>query len=102
MLSSKDMAYTVKKPGELSDAEIKTILDNWDVPEWNDMKPEAFRNRFGKSEFHVLTDAVSNMLSVARINFNFKIRIEEKEYRIAELVGFVAVELLKGYGKELL
>jgi len=102
MLSSKDMAYTVKKPGELSDAEIKTILDNWDVPDWNDMKPEAFRNRFGKSEFHVLTDAVSNMLSVARINFNFKVRIEEKEYRIAELVGFVAVELLKGYGKELL
>jgi hypothetical protein len=90
MLSTKDMAHTVKNPGQLSDAEIKTILDNWDVPDWNDMKPEEFRNRFRKSEFHLLTDPVSNL------------KIDESEYQIAELVGFVAVEILKGYGKILL
>jgi hypothetical protein len=38
MLSTKNMAHTVKNPGQLSDAEIKTILDNWDVPDWNDMQ----------------------------------------------------------------
>src|ERR1700759_2449065 len=102
MLATKDMAYAVKNPTELSDAEIKTILDSWDEPDWNDMKPEEFRNHFGKSEFHILTDSVPNILSVARINFNFKVKIDEKEYKIAELVGFVTVEILKGYGKELL
>jgi hypothetical protein len=102
MLSTKDIAYSVKNPGQLSDAEIKTILENWDVPDWSDMKPDEFRNRFKKSEFHLLTDPVSNMLSIARINFNFKVKIEEKEYQIAELVGFVAVEILQGYGKVLL
>ena len=102
MLSTKHKDYAVKKPVDLSDAEIKTILDSWDVPDWNDMKPEEFRNHFGKSEFHLLTDSLSNMLSVGRINFNFRVKIDEKEYQIAELVGFVAVEILKGYGKELL
>ncbi len=77
MLSTKDMAYAVKNPGQLSDAEIKTILDNWDVPEWKDMQPEEFRNHFRKSEFHLLTDSASDMLSIARINFNFKVKIDE-------------------------
>jgi hypothetical protein len=102
MLSTKDMAHAVKNPGQLSDTEIKTILDNWDVPDWSDMNPEEFRNHFRKSEFHLLTDLDSNMLSVARINFNFRVKIDETEYQIAELVGFVAVEILKGYGKILL
>ena len=102
MLSTNDMAYAVKNPGQLSDAEIKIILDNWDVPDWRDMQPEEFKNHFRKSEFHLLTDPVSNMLSIARINFNFKVKIDESEYHIAELVGFVAVEILKGYGKILL
>jgi hypothetical protein len=102
MLTTKDMAYAVKNPGQLSDAEIKTILDNWDVLDWNEMKPEEFKNRFRRSEFHLLTDSTSNLLSIARINFNFKVKIDESEYQIAELVGFVAVEILKGYGKILL
>ena len=102
MSSTKDIAYAVKNPGELSGAEIKIILDNWDVPEWSEMQPEEFRKHFGKSEFHLLTDPVSNILGVARINFNFKVKIDEKEYQIAELAGFVAVEILKGYGKDLL
>ena len=102
MAAAKDMVYTIKNTGQLSDVEIKTILDNWDVPDWNDMKPEEFRSRFTKSEFHLLTDSASNLLSIARINFNFKVKIDETEYQIAELVGFVAVEILKGYGKILL
>jgi hypothetical protein len=42
------------------------------------------------------------MLSISRINFNFKVKIDETEHQLAELVGFVAVEILKGYGKILL
>jgi hypothetical protein len=102
MLSTNDMTYAVKHPEQLSDTEIKIILDSWDVSDWNDMKPEEFRNRFKKSEFHILFNSASNMLSIARINFNFKVRIIETEYQIAELVGFVAVEILKGYGKTLI
>lgn len=101
-MTTNDVNYTVKNPGELLETEIKKILETWDVPEWKDMKSEAFRQKFGKSEFHVLTDSGSNLLSIARINFNFKVKIEKSEYQLAELVGFVAVEILKGYGKELL
>jgi hypothetical protein len=97
-----ERTYSIKKPEQLSDAEIKTILETWDVGEWKDMKPAEFRDRFKKSEFHLLTDTDSRLLSIARINFNFKVKIAETKYQMAELVGFVAVEILKGYGKELL
>ena len=66
------------------------------------MGPGEFRNKFKKSEFHLLTDPLSNILSIARINFNFKVKIDELEHQIAELVGFVTVEVLKGYGKVLM
>jgi hypothetical protein len=102
MLAANETTYVIKSPGQLSDAEIKTILESWDVADWGDMKLEEFRNRFKRSEFHVLTDSASRMLSIARINFNFKVKITETEYQIAELVGFVAIEILKGYGKVLL
>jgi|SRR5450432_1034867 hypothetical protein len=94
--------YTIKNSNELSDAEIKIILDSWEVAEWKEMKADEFRQRFEHSEFHLLTDFESNMLSIARINFKFKIKVNETVYQIAELVGFVAVEILRGYGKILL
>ena len=102
MLPAKDMSYSVKKSNELSDDEIKIILENWDVVEWKEMGPDEFRNRFTKSEFHLLTDSLLNILSITRINFNFKVKIDETEHQIAELVGFVTVEVLNGYGKVLL
>jgi hypothetical protein len=94
--------YLVKKSDELSDAEIKTILDTWDVEEWNQLNVDEFKDRFAHSEFHLLTDESVHILSFARINFKFKVRIDESVYNIAELVGFVAVEILKGYDKTLL
>src|SRR5882762_11920358 len=98
MLSPTQTTYKVKLSAGLSDVEIKTILDNWDVADWKEMEADAFRKRFENSEFHLLTDAGSNMLSIARINFKFKVKIGERIYPIAELVGFVAIEILKGYG----
>jgi hypothetical protein len=94
--------YLIKKPAELSDTDIKIILDCWNVDEWNGLGNEEFRKKFEKSEFHLLMDPDSKMLCVARINFHFKVKIDEVKYPIAELVGFVAIDVLKGYGKELL
>jgi hypothetical protein len=102
MLSTTDKTHSIKKPEQLSDNEINTILESWDVADWKDMKPVEFKERFKKSEFHLLTDANARLLSIARINFNFKVKISETEYQMAELVGFVAVEILKGYGKILI
>lgn len=94
--------YLVKNPADLSEDEIKIILDSWDVEEWKGMAGIQFKKKFEKSEFHLLQDAGSNILCVARINFHFKVRIDEVIYPIAELVGFAATEILKGYGRELL
>jgi hypothetical protein len=94
--------YTIKRSADLLDTEIQTILDSWDVDEWKAMGSGAFRKRFEKSEFHLLFDPGNKMLSVARINFEFKVRMDELNYQMAELVGFLAIEILKGYGKILL
>jgi hypothetical protein len=94
--------YMVKQSSALTPAEIKIILDSWDVDDWKGMTEDVFKNKFEKSEFHLLTDEGQKILCVARINFHFKVRIHEKDYPIAEFVGFVATEILKGYGKELL
>jgi hypothetical protein len=94
--------YVVKNPTELSPSDINIILDSWDIDEWKGMAEDAFKKKFEKSEFHLLTDTDQKILCIARLNFHFKVRIHEKDFQIAELVGFVATEILKGYGRELL
>lgn len=37
MVPTKDTSYFIKKPNELSDNEIKIILESWDVLEWKEM-----------------------------------------------------------------
>jgi N-acetylglutamate synthase-like GNAT family acetyltransferase len=44
----------------------------------------------------------AKLLSIARINYQFKVMVNEKEYDIGELVGLVSLEILKGHGKLLL
>ncbi len=94
--------HLIKRPDELSASEIQIILINWEEEEWKQLTPEEFRKRFEDSEFHLLNGEDSSLLSVARINFRFKVSIRESVYDIAELVGFITVEVLKGYGKILL
>jgi hypothetical protein len=94
--------HLIKRPTELSESEIQIILTNWEVEEWKQLTPEEFRKRFEHSEFHLLNGEDSSLLSVARINFKFKVSIDESVYDIAELVGFITVEVLKGYGEMLL
>ncbi|WP_207434180.1 GNAT family N-acetyltransferase [Sabulibacter ruber] len=94
--------YHSKKAEDLREEEIATILEHWEVPEWRQMDAEAFREKFAKSDFHLLVGERSEILCVARINFDFRIRINDQEHDFAEFVGFVAMEKGKGYGTQLL
>lgn len=97
-----DTVYIIKETSQLTLKEIKVILMSWDVPEWRNMSSEKFRNVFSQSEFHLLASPDSKLLCIARINFRFKIEVQQVIYDIAELVGLVAIEKGKGYGKKLL
>lgn len=94
--------YTIKETSRLSLKEINIILTHWDVPEWKNMSSEKFRSVFSQSEFHLLTGPDSKLLCASRINFRFKIEVKQIIYNVAELVGLVAIEKGKGYGKRLL
>jgi hypothetical protein len=53
--------YIVKNSSELTEAEIKTILENWDVEEWKRLKPEISKNLRSQSS---LTDSGLNILCI--------------------------------------
>jgi GNAT superfamily N-acetyltransferase len=94
--------YTIKKSTELTTQEINTILQYWEIEAWMQMTEEEFRHAFKDSAFHLLTYNGSEILCLARINFDFSIQVGQQLYRIAELVGLVAAEKGKGYGKALI
>ncbi|HYH14392.1 MAG TPA: hypothetical protein VD794_04180 [Flavisolibacter sp.] len=94
--------YQVKKATHLLPNEINLILSTWDVKEWNSLSVTDFRNQFFSSEFHLLLDNSYSIVSFARINFDFKLQIEDQAYSIPEFVGFISVRKGKGYGSMLL
>jgi hypothetical protein len=96
------VSYHIKTPEMLSASEIKTILQHWEVEEWLSFTVDEFNERFSDSEFHLLVDQGSNILSVTRINFDFKIEVNGSVYKLSELVGLVSVEKMKGYAKRLI
>lgn len=96
------ISYIQKTANGLSEGEIRTILSYWEVEEWKALTGDEFRDMFKQSEFHLLTTNHSVILCLARINFDFAIRTGNALYTVAELVGLVATEPGKGYGKELL
>lgn len=96
------MKYQIKTPDELTEKEIEHILQLWEVSEWNTMKPDYFRSFFKDSEFHFLLDTTEEILAIIRVNFDFTLKISEKEYSFAEVVGFVATHRKKGYGSQLI
>jgi len=61
----------------------------------------SFKTKFKNSEFHFL-EIDDKIVSLARINFDFKLEIQKNFYGFAELVGFVSVEKAKKYGSFLL
>jgi hypothetical protein len=93
----------LKTADQLSPAEIMTILRLWDIPEWLDMPVPDFRSTFSSSSFYLLTtDDTEDILCVARINHDFKLRIGDETHRFAELVGLVSAGKQKGAGSLLL
>lgn len=95
------MKYQVKETKDLTEAEIKHILELWDISAWNTMKSPYFRSFFKDSEFHFLLDADENILAVMRVNFDFTLKIADNEYSFAEVVGLVSAHKKKGYGEAL-
>ncbi len=94
--------YQIKKATELSGEEIKTILSHWAVEEWREIEPDVFIAKFRGSEFHVLYSEQGELLSVARMNFEFKIIFNDLPYSFAELVGLVSIVKEKGFARYLL
>lgn len=94
--------YEIKRVDDLGDREIGVILKNWNVPEWMEMNATDFRQTFRHSEFHLLKNQQNDFLAVARINFDFNVKIGDNNYNFPELVGLVAIIKMKGYGKQLI
>ena len=95
-------AYQIFTSDNISDTYIKDILHLWNIAEWKDLSPTVFREQFVLSEFHILKNEEGNILSLARIHTEFKIRISQNIYIFHELVGLVSKEEQKGFGKILL
>ncbi|NIF06438.1 GNAT family N-acetyltransferase [Chryseobacterium sp. Tr-659] len=95
------MKYQIKEAKDLKEKEIEHILHLWDVSAWNTMKSAYFRTFFKDSEFHFLMDTDENILAVLRVNFDFTLKISDKDYSFAEVVGLVAAHEKKGYGAAL-
>lgn len=96
------MKYQIKKPDELTENEIKIILNLWEVSEWDSMDSTYFRSFFKDSEFHFLIGSEEEILALMRLNFDFVLEISKKKYHFAEAVGLVSAHKKKGYGKRLI
>ncbi|QNF31557.1 hypothetical protein HUW51_02005 [Adhaeribacter swui] len=96
------LRYQIKQPDELQPIEIRTILHYWEVDEWQQLSESEFKNKFAQSEFHLLTNENFKILAVARLNFDFSIKVQDQFYKLVELVGLVAMEKRRGYGKKLI
>jgi len=95
------MLYSIKRSKDLSDKEVELILKSWEIEDWFDLDFSSFKIKFENSEFHLL-EIENKIVSLARINFDFKLEIQKKLYSFTELVGLVSVEKTKGYGSFLL
>ncbi|WP_131797323.1 GNAT family N-acetyltransferase [Chryseobacterium kwangjuense] len=95
------MNYQIKKPDELTEHEIRYILNLWEASEWNLLNSSDFRNLFKDSEFHLLLDPENEILAVIRLNLDFTLDISGKPYSFGEVVGLVSAQEKKGYGSKL-
>jgi hypothetical protein len=96
------LTYQIKQAQELSAEEINRVLHAWEVQEWLNLSEVAFKQHFAQSEFHLLTGPENTLLAVARIHFDFCLRIDQRRYAFAELVGLVSLQPRRGYGSHLL
>lgn len=95
------MQYFIKKSKDLSDKDIDLILKSWEIEDWFNLDSADFKIKFENSEFHFLEND-DRIVSLARINFDFRLEIQKNLYNFAEFVGFVSIEKAKRYGSFLL
>lgn len=96
------MIYSVKKPGELTESDIKVIIKLWENEEWFGLSSDDFKILFKDSEFHLLLDNENKIASILRLNFDFTLKVSENLYSFAEMGGFASLQKGKGHGSQLL
>ena len=62
------------------------------------MEPSEFKSRFRDSEIHFLKDGGGSILCLARISFNFMLKISGTDYYFTEFAGLVSSQKHKGFG----
>ena len=90
--------YNIKPVEDLTNLEILIILDLWNIDSWKFMEPSEFKSRFRESEIHFLKDDRGSILCLARISFNFTLKISGTDYYFTEFAGLVSSQKHKGFG----
>jgi len=90
--------YNIKPVGDLTNLEILIILDLWNIDAWKFMEPSEFKSRFRESEIHFLKDEKDSILCIARISFNFTLKISGADYYFTEFAGLASAQKHKGFG----
>jgi N-acetylglutamate synthase-like GNAT family acetyltransferase len=95
------MKYYIKSSAEVTQNEVKTIIETWSIEEWKYLTLKEFSELFKSSDFHLLYDQ-GLLVSALRINKEFSFDVNGELFSIPELVGFVSVIQGRGYGRHLL
>ena len=90
--------YNIKPVEDLTNLEILIILDLWNIDAWKFMEPSEFKSRFRESEIHFLKDEKDNILCIARISFNFILKISGADYYYTEFAGLASAQKHRGFG----
>ncbi len=99
---NSNLKYIIKKASEISDVDIKTILNLWEIEAWKNMSSEDFRAYFQDAEFQFLLNEQSEILALLRLNSNFVLEIDHEKFQFIEMVGLVAAVKGQSYGSLLL
>lgn len=90
--------YTIKSSNALTNEEIQIICKHLNIGQFS---ASNFRQIFSASDFHILTDN-EHLVSFARINYDFNLKIGDDCYGFTEFVGFVSIIKGNGYGSKIL
>lgn len=101
-IMNSNLQYIIKKASEVSDEDIKTILNLWEIEVWKNMSSEDFKIYFQDAEFQFLLNEQNEILALLRLNRNFVLDIKHEKFQFTEMVGLVAAVKGQSYGSVLL
>ncbi|WP_366143263.1 phosphoribosylanthranilate isomerase [Soonwooa sp.] len=99
---NSNLKYIIKKASEISDEDIKTILNLWEIEAWKNMSSQDFKTYFQDTEFQFLLNEQNEILALLRLNPNFVLEIDHEKFQFTEMVGLVAAVKGQSYGSVLL